>query len=152
MEARPWVEVWIDGVQLFSVTDSTFDLGRIGLYSWGNERSHYDDIVVEDLATGVTLLSEDFSDGHLSDWTIIDEGSKNGPSVWSATTGTLIQSSNIHSSWTIGDLDWLGTYVLYGTEWADYRVTLTIKSDDNDAIGVMFRYQERKELHPQQAH
>ncbi len=38
----------------------------------------------------------------------------------------------------------LGTYAYWqtGTGWTDYTASVTIKSTDNDAIGVMFRYQD----------
>ncbi len=29
-----------------------------------------------------------------------------------------------------------------GRDWTDYRVTLTMRSEDNEAIGVMFRYRD----------
>ena len=91
------LEVSIDGVLIFSVTDTSSADGTIALYSWANDGSYFDDILVEDLSTGAVLLSSDFNGGDFSDWTIVDEGDKTGPSVWSAATGTLVQGSNIHS-------------------------------------------------------
>src|SRR5262249_44802002 len=89
------------------------------------------DIVVQDLNTGVVLLSDDFNDGTFSGWTIVDQGRKLGPSVWSATSGSLLQGSNID-----------GTFALYqARSWTDYRFTTKLRSLDTGAIGVMFRYQ-----------
>ena len=92
--------------------------------------------------TGSTLLAEDFTDGDYSGWDIVDEGTYVAPSSWSAATGEMIQSSNIYSiPMTLANL---ATYAWFtdGTSWADYRTTLTISSDDNDILGLMFRYQD----------
>jgi hypothetical protein len=56
----------------------------------------------------------------------------------------MVQSSNVHSSISVDPLPKLGTYAYWqaGTGWMDYTASVTIKSTDNDAIGVMFRYQD----------
>jgi hypothetical protein len=63
---------------------------------------------------------------------------------WSAATGEMVQSSNTHTP--------LGTnptqlrtnaYWQAGSGWTDYTTTATIKSTDNDAMGIMFRYQDQ---------
>ena len=75
----------------------------------------------------------------------MNEGSREGPSSWSCATGAMCQSSNIYDPPTyLLPVDKLGTYAYCdaGTDWTDYNVSLTILSDDNDAIGVMFRYQD----------
>jgi Domain of Unknown Function (DUF1080) len=123
--------VFIDSAQIFSVVDSTFAQGTIGLYSSTNQSS-FDNIVVQDLNTGTVLLSDDFDEGTFTGWTIVDQGKNNGPSVWSATTGSLVQTSSIN-----------GTFALYTLRiWKDYRLTLKMQSQDRDSIGVMFRYQD----------
>ncbi len=109
----PQLEVWIDGVQIFAVTDTSFASGTIALYAWADEGSTYDDIVVEELATGTVLLADDFNDGEFTGWTIMDEGTQYGPSVWSATTGALVQSSNINTTIDDADITRPGTYALY---------------------------------------
>lgn len=79
------------------------------MYSWYNQGSAFDDVLVEDLATGAVLLWDDFNDGDFRGWTIVDEqGTERGPSVWSAESGALVQSSNIGSN-----SDTLGTFALY---------------------------------------
>ena len=95
-------------------------------HSWTNEGSYFDDVLVEDLFTGTVLLSEDFNGGDFSEWTIVDEGPFNGPSLWSAATGTLVQSANIHDDDGSGkpaELPKLGTYALY---WALIQETIFI--------------------------
>ena len=88
------------------------------------------------------LLQEDFAAADLSRWTIVDDGTLDAPSAWSAATGEMVQSSNIFGRDTFMVVRAPGTYAFFndGNLWTDYRVTLTIRSDDDDAIGVMFRY------------
>lgn len=105
----PLLTVLIDGVQVFSVTDSSFDGGRIALYSGYNQGSLFDDVVVQDLATDLVLLSENFNDRDFAGWTIIDESPDEGLSIWSATGGALVQSRGIGAK-TTGHF---GTYALY---------------------------------------
>ncbi len=132
------LEVWIDSTPIFSATDMSFNWGTIALYSWYNQGSIFDDILVEDLATGAVLLSEDFNDGNFTGWTIVDDkGTRLGPSVWSAETGSLVQSSNIGSSTSSN----LGAFALYTKRnWSNYRLALKMRSADDGSIGVMFRY------------
>jgi hypothetical protein len=94
----------------------------------------------------MVFLDEDFADGDCSGWTVVDEGDLETPSAWSAASGTMVQNSNIYSEpRTASDLDKRGTYAYYagGLDWTEYQVDLTIRSTDDDAIGVMFRYKNR---------
>jgi len=102
------------------------------------------DVTVTDAASPV-LLEDDFSDGDYVGWTIVDEGALYGPSVWSASSGVMVQGSNIYSEpRTASELSKLGTYAYYsgGLGWTDYHADLTIRSQDDDSIGVMFRYKD----------
>jgi hypothetical protein len=101
------IQVHIDGQLIFSVTDSTFAGGTIALYSCYNSGSTFDNLLVEDLNTGSALLANDFTEGNLRGWTIMDEGSTDGPSEWLVSNGTLMQNSDIGSG------SGYGTYVLY---------------------------------------
>jgi hypothetical protein len=122
----------VDAKQIFSVNDSAFADGKIGLYAGENQGAIFDDVAVEDLATGTLLLSEDFSHGTLAGWTIVDHNLTYGPSAWSAQSGALTQSSNI-----------AGTVALYTAHpWTDYRFETNLSSDDDDRVGVLFRYQD----------
>ena len=103
-------------------------------------------VTVGDADAPPLLLEDDFADGDLAGWTVVDEGDVLASSSWSAFAGALVQSSNIYG----GDpADWAalpkpGTYAVYagGDGWSDYRTTLTLRSDDDDAIGLMFRVQD----------
>jgi len=103
------------------------------------------DITVTDTLPGPQiLLSDDFTDGNYTGWSLVDQGTLAGPMAWSAASGTMVQSSNVHSSLSVDPVAKLGTYAYWqaGTGWTDYTAAVTIKSTDNDAIGVMFRYQD----------
>ena len=83
------------------------------------------------------LLQDDFSDGDMNGWTVIDQAP--GSSDWAVVGGELVQWSNIYA---IGG-KYFGTFAWAGdTAWTDYYVKVKLSSDDNDSIGVMFRYQD----------
>ena len=104
------LKVNIDGKPVFSVTDPSFPMGTIALYSSHNQSSFFSDVLVEDLTTKSVLLWDDFSDGNLDGWKAFDDpGTILGPSVWSVVNGTLVQSSNIGSDATGHP----GTFLLY---------------------------------------
>jgi len=64
--------------------------------------------------------------------------------TWSAATGVMVQSSNVHTLPTGMEIPKLGTYAYWqgGIGWTNYTTEVTIKSADNDAIGIMFRYKD----------
>jgi hypothetical protein len=127
------LKVFIDGKTIFSVTDASFSDGTIGLYSYYNVGTWFDDVVVEELPSGKVVLSDNFNDHDHVGWTIVDEGSQGGPSNWSAASGAFVQNSNIS-----------GTYALFTRgSWQDYRIALRMRSADDDSIGLMFRLQDR---------
>ena len=89
-----------------------------------------------------TLL-EEFTDGNYNGWTIVTQGTVSPPASWSASTHEMVQSSNVYSN-PMTDPKMLGTFAVWnaGSSWTDYEMTLTMKSDDDDAMGVMFRYMD----------
>ena len=103
------------------------------------------DVTVTD-ADSPTLLDDDFDDGDYVGWTIVDEGTLLAPSNWSASSGVMVQNSDIYSLPTsVAELSKRGTYAYYagGLGWTDYQADLTIRTAvDDDDIGVMFRYQD----------
>jgi hypothetical protein len=91
----------------------------------------------------VTLFQDNFSSG-LGSWTVVDEGTNNAPSDWAATGVELVQSSNILGGSTDGsDPVKPGTYIYAGSpSWTDYDFSVRLRSSDDDALGIMFRYQD----------
>jgi hypothetical protein len=93
------------------VNDASHQAGGVALYSWNNNGSSFDNLLVEDLGSGSALLFEDFNDGDADGWAVVDEGTKKGPSIWSVEVGTLFQKSKISSK--SKSIDSLGTYAYY---------------------------------------
>ena len=86
----------------------------------------------------LVLLADNFDDGDLAGWQIVDEGELDGPSIWTVTSGAARQRSNIHSDANPGK----GTYALWPGPLpsGDYRFSFYLLAVDDDGIGVMFRY------------
>jgi hypothetical protein len=103
------LQVLIDGQPVFTVSDAALSGGTVALYSRLNSGSNFDNIMVEDLNSKSILLWDDFNDGDLNGWTILDETESNGPSHWSVNGGVLVQSSNVGA----GDAAKSGTIALY---------------------------------------
>ena len=92
----------------------------------------------------IRLFEEDFSNGDLSQWMIVDQGNWWRPSRWSVSGGALTQTSKIVQSQSRGSIARIGTFAVYreGTAWTDYNLALSLRSQDEGDVGVMFRYQD----------
>jgi len=90
------------------------------------------------------LLEDDFSVEVLGRWQFVDEGDQESPSSWTFAAGELQQNSKIWGGSLDGSVpDKPGTQALAGDPaWSDYRLSVGWISDDEDAIGVLFRYQD----------
>lgn len=123
------LRAWLDGDALFDLIDTAHDGGRIGLYDWSNSGAIFSDLVVTDPVRRV------------GSWRILDETSYGGPSSWSARGGALRQTANVGVGIAPADR---GTIALTGqSSWTDYRISVRMRSDDDDAIGVVFRYADQ---------
>ena len=140
------VRGYLDGVPMFAVEDSELSTGRVGLYCWGNSDARFSDVRVysPDRAFDDWLLDESFDISIPGRWTFVNEGDQEGPSIWELIAGELRQTSNIFGGDTAGSApEKPGTYAVAGDAgWTDYRVTVRLTSDDDDAIGLMFRHQD----------
>jgi hypothetical protein len=83
-------------------------------------------------------------------WIVRDEGTQDGPSHWeireagTPPTPYIIQTSNIWDN-PVGSTDPVkpGTMLLAGEPgWTDYRLSAYLRSSDDGAIGVVFRYRD----------
>lgn len=121
-----------------------------------------DGLVAEDRMTvtaashRMILVQDDFEDGDFAGWTVVDEGTLNGPSDWAVENGALVQRSDIAStqqatgsnSFSVaGDGPYVlrdGTYALRSDpasrDWTDYAFEATLTPNDDDGIGLLFRY------------
>lgn len=133
------ITAFLDGRELISLSDPTLSEGQVALYTSSSPNAAFDNVVVTDLQTGAVLLQDDFRSSPLSGWTIIDEA-PNGPSSWYVSNQTLVQKSEIGAS---AGGDSFGTFALYTRgSWNDYRFSVTMRSMDDDTIGVMFRFKD----------
>lgn len=122
------IRIYVDGILLdgFPVYDNTLLQGQIGFYCSTNKDARFEQVVVTDLTR------------ELGGWTIHDEGIQEAPSCWYYSNGALIQTSNIYQD---VEVSYPGTYVINGDlNWTDYRLMVQMRSDDNDGIGVIFRF------------
>ena len=126
-----------------ALSDGTYDVQASATDLSGNTGTDAttDELTIETTPGPQPLLSEDFNDGDYNGWTLVEQGTIQGPMAWSAVTGVMVQSSNVYSS---SEISKLGTYAYWqaGSGWTDYTATVTIKSDDDDGVGIMFRYQD----------
>jgi hypothetical protein len=119
---------WVDGSPLFDVSDGDVPHGRAGFYSWANTDARFSQVLVTDLSRRVGR------------WTIHDDGTIDGPSLWRLSGGALVQRSPIRSP-----AGGRGTVALAGgPTWADCRIAATMRSDDDGAIGLVFRYRDHR--------
>lgn len=136
---------YLDGVPLFVIEDEDLQTGQIGLYCWNNHAAQFSDVRVYplDLAFNGWLLDEPFDALVVDRWTFVADGNRPRPPHWEVKDGELRQTSNYGVPAKPGTVEMLGTYALAGdAKWTDYRVSVRLRSDDDDAIGVMFRYQD----------
>ncbi len=91
------------------------------------------------------LLSADFNDNQMEGWTIVDDGIRDGPSNWNVRYGRLEQSANIYGPNALVEDNRLGTYAFWDKPsafaWSNYIFAVTLRTSDDDGLGVMFRYQ-----------
>jgi hypothetical protein len=93
----------------------------------------------------ITALNDNFEDGNHAGWTVVNEGSIDGPSVWTVLNGKLIQSANIYGPDVNASTHRRGTFAYYSSlpalTWTNYSMQATLRSSDDDGMGVMVRYQ-----------
>jgi hypothetical protein len=132
---------YMGSTRLFAVTDNTHAQGKIGLYCWGDDRADFERVAVSVPPHDAYALFLDDFQGPAVAWSIVDKGNQSGPSSWALDKGVLVQSSNIHSlPITAAQPEKEGSYAVAGdVNWRDAIFQLDLQSDDDDAIGVMFR-------------
>jgi|GEM_PF-476606 len=137
----------LDGVPMFVVDDADVPVGRIGLYCWGNGDARFSGVRVypASIAFDEWLLDERFNALSPDVWTIVDDGTVGAPSIWQAGGGSLRQTGAIRDAdLTAAAPEKFGTFALANApSWTDYRLSVRLASNEDDAIGVMFRYIDR---------
>jgi hypothetical protein len=118
-----------NGGELFGgpVQDSDLTAGTVALYCWGNAVSYFDQVQV-----APALLWEDFSDGDMVEWSVVDEGTQKDPSQWSVQGGRLAQTSNIYGPRSKNTDHRQGTFAYWNDagafSWTDYTYEVTLHS------------------------
>jgi hypothetical protein len=98
-------------------------------------------------APATVIFSDNFTGAN--NWIFVDQsGTSEGPSVWVIANGEIVQRSNISDEdFDPSHIEKLGTFAFVNTPgttpwiWPDYDFSLRLMSEDNDALGVMFRIQ-----------
>jgi hypothetical protein len=93
------------------------------------------------------LLSESFDGEQMGQWTVVDDGALEGPSLWGIAEGRLIQLSDLYGPNSTATINRQGTYLFWNNpasfSWRNYDFSVRIKTIDDDGVGVLFRYQNR---------
>lgn len=128
----------LDGELLFNVRDEDIRAGRAGFYCWANTHARFEALDVESLDRDPVLWESAFT--NLDQVEIVDAGgASGGPSQWEANGGTLKQTSDINAP--ENGVDFPATYTRAGEPWwGDVHIYARLHSDDDGAIGIMFRY------------
>ena len=91
-------------------------------------------------------LRDDFQDPSLRQWTRVDEGTRGAAaSSWTVAGGELRQTVAIFGGPVASEaLEKPGTYQLGGeADWQDVAISCTLRSLQDGAIGLMFRYRDK---------
>ncbi|MFP4625772.1 MAG: hypothetical protein ACLFNI_04165 [Natronomonas sp.] len=133
----------VDGIPAF-VVDDPGGTGRVGVHAARAGEVTVNELSVHDEAHRSVLFTDDFSTD-LDTWTFEDVPPyTTQESDWHIDGDQLRQTSNIYGH--VGnEYHEPGTHGVTGQpEWRDYRATVTLGSGDNDAIGLLVRYQDRE--------
>lgn len=92
------------------------------------------------------LLADDFPDGSLGSWTVLDQGTISPPSQWQVQSGRLAQLSNIYGPDANATDHRLGTFFYWGDPaaagWSNYSFSVTFNNSDDDGVGVVFAFRD----------
>ena len=146
---------YVNEVLIFDIRDSTHASGRVGFAYRSDLEPQIESFTVTTVPLdGIALFCDRFAQENPdawvdlqthSEWEIHDSGTLESPSLWQIYQGSLWQRRNIHSAPppTNQDPNKLGTHAIAGNlEWRDYVLSVRLCSDDKDAMGVVFRYQD----------
>lgn len=91
------------------------------------------------------LFRQGYAQVQLGGWRAVDQGTVSRPSRWARNPTTfgqpITQTSNIHRpGGGAAPLDMLGTMFIANGSFKDMRFFLRLRADDDDSVGVVFRY------------
>ena len=129
--------------RLFDLTDGAHPSGQVGLYCWGNTGARFERLEVRrPPLDSYAPLRDRFSAEDVADWSFVNEGTEGGPPSWTVFEGALRQTSDAHTPSTdLNDVSMWGPQAVAGDSgWTDVVFSARLRSLDDDAIGVLFRY------------
>lgn len=143
------LKIFVGEEKVFEVVDGSHGRGAVGLFTWANLLTYFEDLVVTagDTAGRAApghIASDDFADGRFSGWSVEDHGNTSAPSNWFESGGVLRQTSNIHTPTSPATkISRPGTVAtLQTTRLKDFEYSVRIRSGDDDSIGAVFRYRD----------
>lgn len=137
------LSAYLDGARLFDVTDDAHPDGGFGLWTSANDAARFESVAIRTAgAEQLALFRDRFAENDMSAWTIVDEGTVGAPSTWAIFNRGIRQTSNIGEFPADNPtLPKPGTMAMAGDPaWRDYVLEATLRSVDDDAIGLVFRY------------
>ena len=94
------------------------------------------------------LYHNNFEDGLFAGYTVVTEGTIEGPANWRNVNGEIVQSSNVYGPAKTAASGRMGTYAVLDNpaayNWKNYRLQATMRCGDDDGIGLMFYCQDPK--------
>jgi len=130
---------FVDDTPVCAVADPGGPQGSFGPYVAGDDAVTVTEVSSHADAWRPTLFTEAFDDPGLDGWQAVDEPPETTrTSDWRVVDGTLEQHSNIYG-FHGEPYGAPGTYLVTDETFSDGRITVRLRSDDNDAIGVMVR-------------
>lgn len=135
---------YVDGRLAFVTPDPGGSRGGVGVLAGGNGTVTVRSLGVYGAATTQPLFEPDLAAFDTSDsaWRVVDEPPETTrTSDWQVVGDELCQLSNIYG-FAGGSHRHPGTVAVstVGVDWRDYRLTVRLQSDDNDAIGAVVRW------------
>lgn len=137
---------YFDGEKLFDVQDSSLQTGRVGLYTSRNDTAAFASVeVTTPPIEANTLFIDKFEENSVTDWTFVSEATLGGPAQWFATAGILEQTSAaFEPPVSPQDIPKHGLFAVAGdATWGDIVFRTRLQCNNNNTIGVMFRYQDQ---------
>ena len=131
------IEIWIDGVRIFHVTDSDHGYGTFGFHTWMNSWAYFDDVQVEDLSGGtfnippqiisVEAVPASILDTETSDLLVVANDPDDGPQALSYQW-TIVSGGGVLDDATLPDPIYYPADVV-----GSQSVTLRVEVSDGEA-------------------
>ena len=131
------IEIWIDGVRIFHVTDSDHGYGTFGFHTWMNSWAYFDDVQVEDLSGGtfnippqiisVEAVPASILDTETSDLLVVANDPDDGPQALSYQW-TIVSGGGVLDDATLPDPIYYPADVV-----SSQSVTLRVEVSDGEA-------------------